>query len=131
MFSKLHGRTRQQRYSKLADWDYIKLCVEKVREKEEEEGCKLYSLPVDLTSLTLFHNSLVSPIPIYGGGDCFSSTGYWETVNAAGVDGVMIARGALIKPWIFTEVKEKREWDIRSVERLELIRKVRSFVAYL
>lgn len=36
-FRKLHGRTRQQRYSKLADWDYIKLCVDAVRAREAEE----------------------------------------------------------------------------------------------
>lgn len=63
-------------------------------------------------------------IPIFGGGDAFSAEDYWSKVESSGVDGVMIARGALIKPWIFTEIKERREWDISSRERLELIRKV-------
>ncbi|OBZ66915.1 tRNA-dihydrouridine(47) synthase [NAD(P)(+)] [Grifola frondosa] len=100
----LHGRTRQQRYTKLADWDYVKQCVEAVRAREAEED-----LP---------------PVPIFGGGDCFSSEDYWSKMEDYGVDGVMIGRGALIKPWIFTEVKERREWDISSRERLELVRKV-------
>ncbi|OSD00670.1 zinc finger dihydrouridine synthase [Trametes coccinea BRFM310] len=99
----LHGRTRQQRYTKLADWDYIKHCVEAVRAREADE-----SLP---------------PVPIFGGGDCFSAEDYWYKMENYGVDGVMIGRGALIKPWIFTEIKERREWDISSRERLELIRK--------
>lgn len=66
----------------------------------------------------------VPTIPIFGGGDCYSSESYWDAVESTGVDGVMVARGALIKPWIFTEIKERREWDISSRERLEMIRKV-------
>lgn len=103
----LHGRTRQQRYTKLADWEYIKHCVDAVRAREADEG--------------------LSPIPIFGGGDCFSSHDYWTNVSSTGVDGVMIGRGALIKPWIFTEVKERREWDISSRERLQLIGKFTEF----
>ncbi|KAA1474453.1 FMN-linked oxidoreductase [Dentipellis sp. KUC8613] len=103
----LHGRTRQQRYAKLADWDYIKECVEAVRAREAEED-----LP---------------RVPIFGGGDCFSSQDYWSAIDKSGVDGVMVARGALIKPWIFTEIKEHREWDISSRERLEGIRKYAEF----
>lgn len=35
----------------------------------------------------------------------------------------MIGRGALIKPWIFKEIKEQRNMDPSSTERFEMIRK--------
>ncbi|XP_015682378.1 tRNA-dihydrouridine(47) synthase [NAD(P)(+)]-like [Protobothrops mucrosquamatus] len=87
----LHGRSREQRYTKMADWEYIAECVK-----------------------------VASPMPLFGNGDIFS----FEDANRAmtsGVSGIMIARGALIKPWIFTEIKEQRHWDISSRERLEIL----------
>lgn len=66
----------------------------------------------------------VPPVPIFGGGDCYSSHDYWSDVEKTGVDGVMVGRGGLIKPWIFTEIKERREWDISARERLDLIKDV-------
>ncbi|XP_077404711.1 tRNA-dihydrouridine(47) synthase [NAD(P)(+)]-like [Vanacampus margaritifer] len=88
----LHGRSREQRYTKLADWDYITTC-----------------------------SKLASPIPLFGNGDILS---YEDAMRAkeTGVSGIMIARGALMKPWLFTEIKEGRHWDISSAERLDILR---------
>lgn len=89
------------------------------RQRKTVGGIHLY-----LCHFMFTYQRTVSPVPIFGGGDCYSSQDYWDKIERSGVDGVMIGRGALIKPWIFTEIKERREWDISARERLEHIRKV-------
>lgn len=42
-------------------------------------------------------------IPVYASGDVFTVDDAIKIKNATGVDGVMFARGAIGKPWIFTE----------------------------
>ncbi|KAJ3412091.1 tRNA-dihydrouridine(47) synthase [NAD(P)(+)]-like protein [Chytridiales sp. JEL 0842] len=96
----LHGRSKEQRYSKTADWDYINECA-----------------------------GLAGPeVAFFGNGDVLSHEDYWNHVeNHTNVSGIMIGRGALIKPWIFTELKERRVWDIRSSERLEMLKQFANF----
>lgn len=88
----MHGRSREQRYTKSADWDYIDTC-----------------------------SKLAAPVPLFGNGDILT---YEDAMKAreTGVSGIMVARGALIKPWLFTEIKENRHWDISSGERLDILR---------
>ncbi|KAJ9121268.1 hypothetical protein QFC24_004944 [Naganishia onofrii] len=93
--------------SAMTNWAYIKECVDTLRASAADTG-------------------MPAP-PMFGNGDCFSAQQYYEEMEASGVDGIMVARGALIKPWIFTEIKERREWDISATERLEGIRKYAEF----
>jgi len=90
----LHGRTARQRYTKLADWDYVKECSSRRTRSTPFIAC----------------------------GDVLT----WEDVEkhreSHGTDTVMIARGALIKPWIFTEIAERRHWDISANERFDMMR---------
>lgn len=75
--SKLHGRSRQQRYKTKADYAYIAQVARSLRDTASDAGLK--------------------PIPIFGNGDAYDYRTYYENMEASGVDGIMIARGALVK----------------------------------
>ena len=75
----LHGRTRQQRYSKLADYAYIRTCVDALRDAAEAADRKL------VRSRALAHHA-VAPIPFLGNGDAYDHRAYWENVENSGVD---------------------------------------------
>ena len=108
----LHGRSRKQRYKNDADWAYIGTCAKTLRDAVHEwnESARTADAPE------------MVPVPIYGNGDVYGYRDYYTHMEQTGVDGQMIARGALIKPWIFTEIKERRDWDISARERLDMVR---------
>ncbi|CUV06232.1 unnamed protein product [Cryptosporidium hominis] len=108
----IHGRTSFQRYTKEADWSYIKYC--------SVLNSKLYSNKV-ANNIQSSNHSLFCP-SIIGCGDIINFQDYQQHIQNDLVDSVMIGRGALLKPWIFTEIKENRNWDISASERFDIIK---------
>ncbi|KAM5445028.1 tRNA-dihydrouridine synthase 3 [Microsporum ferrugineum] len=113
----LHGRSRQQRYTREADWGYISECsalVKRLNAKRDEV--------VD-TVREPDERLLPSAGKVYfiGNGDCYSHADYNNAITNSGVDSVMVARGALIKPWIFEEIQAGQYLDKSSSERLAYI----------
>lgn len=94
-----HGRTSRQRYTKLADWGYVLECSSRLKRKTPFIAC----------------------------GDVMNWEEHEEHLEKHGIDSVMLGRGALIKPWLFTEIKEKRHWDISASERFDMLKDFASF----
>uniref|UniRef100_A0A0N4ZXA0 tRNA-dihydrouridine(47) synthase [NAD(P)(+)] n=1 Tax=Parastrongyloides trichosuri TaxID=131310 RepID=A0A0N4ZXA0_PARTI len=90
----LHPRSKEQRYSKLADWNYVETVSETI-----DKAC-----------------------PFWVCGDICSWNDYYDRLEKKPIDGIMIGRAALIKPWIFTEIEQKRHIDVTASERLEYIK---------
>ena len=87
----IHARTREQRYSRAADWDLIgSVAAERA-------------------------------VPVVGNGDILTHFEARTRMERAGVDSVMLARGALIKPWLFREIREGRSWLPTAEERLGVV----------
>jgi nifR3 family TIM-barrel protein len=72
----VHGRTVAQKYRKEANWEII--------------------AEVKRT---------VGPTLVFGSGDLFDAETAVERFKASGVDGMIIARGAIGNPWIFQELR--------------------------
>jgi tRNA-dihydrouridine synthase 3 len=88
----VHGRTREARYRHPADWNAIAEIAAAVA------------------------------VPVVGNGDLLYPHEIDERRRASGCAAVMIARGALIKPWIFREAMTGY-WDITAEERLTIYRR--------
>jgi len=74
----LHGRTRAQGYEGKADWGKLAELVEFINGR----------------------------IPVFGSGDVFSPEAAKQMIEQTGCDGIMLARGAMGNPFIFTKIRQ-------------------------
>ena len=81
----VHPRTRSQLFTGLSDWNIIKQVKEKVN------------------------------IPVIGNGDINSSEDVMRMYKETGCDSVMIGRGALGKPWIFSNYKSHPSISVAEI----------------
>lgn len=115
----LHGRSKQQRYSRSADWSYIADTAALIKRLKKDKDAQTDTIaeadPRDQAN--------GGHVYFVGNGDCYSHEDYYDHVNNAGVDSVMVGRGALIKPWIFEEIETCQYLDKSATERLAYIEK--------
>ncbi|KAB5549738.1 hypothetical protein GE09DRAFT_182328 [Coniochaeta sp. 2T2.1] len=117
----LHGRSRAQRYTKSADWGYIAECAALIKSYHEKKD-DLTDTIREAEANTLA-NTNGDKMFFLGNGDCYSHVDYFDHLDKAKVDSVMIGRGAIIKPWIFEEIEKGQYLDKSASERLTYIEK--------
>lgn len=88
----LHGRTAAQRYSGTADWDAIATLKQAL------------------------------DVPVLGNGDIWEADDALRMVAHTGVDGVVIGRGCLGRPWLFADLEAA--FDGRPERRLPTLGEV-------
>jgi len=76
---QLHGRTKEQGYKGLANWDLVRQIKEAVK------------------------------IPVSGNGDVTSIENALRRFEETGCDGILIGRGAMQNPWIFRQIQDVAE----------------------
>lgn len=119
----LHGRSKQQRYTRSADWSYIAECSALINRLKLEKSDRTDTVR-EADGRDVANEGHVYFV---GNGDCYSHEDYYAHLRDARVDSVMVARGALIKPWIFEEIEKNQYLDKSATERLAYIEK---FVKY-
>ncbi len=72
----IHGRTAAQGYTGSADWDLVGEVASTVR------------------------------VPVFGSGDCVEPSQACERLHAAPIAGILVGRGALRNPWIFSQAAD-------------------------
>jgi tRNA-dihydrouridine synthase 3 len=115
----LHGRSKQQRYSRSADWSYIAECSSLISRLKKEKDARTDTIgEADARDVANGGHTY-----FVGNGDCYSHEDYYNHLENSGVDTVMVGRGALIKPWIFEEIEQNQYLDKSATERLAYIEK--------
>ena len=89
----VHGRTREQFYSGIADWDIIKKVKESVN------------------------------IPVIGNGDIIDIDSANKMIEYTGCDAIMVGRAALGKPWLFKHIIGQKKIDMKQEELYKIIKK--------
>ncbi len=93
----LHGRTRQQRYKRSANWQIVAEVAASLR------------------------------IPVIGNGDLLTPWDLERRRAETSVRSFLVARGCLIKPWIFRELREGAPWYPTVAERWAVMRRYLDF----